>query len=89
MALRKQFTQVETGAEFPEGYLRVQALRYIHGGDLRVDVACFKDEAARQAGKQPVGAVVYIFPMVDDQPLRPYAYAQLKAHPDFADAVDV
>lgn len=88
MALKKVFSQPETGAEFPEGYLRVQAIRYIHGGDLRVDVAAFKDEAARQDGKQPVGVAAYTFPMVDDQPLRPYAYDQLKAHADFADAVD-
>jgi hypothetical protein len=60
-------------------------------GATTLEVASYLDAAARTAGKTPIGESSLTIPSMPDfngDP-RPWAYAQLKARPEWAGATDV
>lgn len=60
-------------------------------GSTTLEIESFISAEARTAGKSPTGGMSVTLPIVPDfngDP-RPWAYAQLKARPEFSSATDV
>ena len=89
MALQVAISDSIVGVPFAEAYANIQFARMTKV-DAMVFVNWYANAAARWANKAPVLQKEYIAPM-SALTTAPYAamYEWLKAHPDFAGAVDV
>lgn len=98
MALQINMTETNVGLEAPQAYARIMSLNFnATDGKVSVHVDIYASEAARQAGKIPIGGAVYSgtvgidFPSLDESipGIRAAVYTWLKTLPAFSGAVDV
>lgn len=87
MALQLSMPTSPLGIGFPSAYARIARV----SGDknsARAMIEIHANEAARQAGAQPIETRIHTSPMPSDAPLYPTLYSALKLLPEYAGAVD-
>ncbi len=98
MALQVNLPETNVGLPAPEGYARIVALAYdLLTGKAQVAVNIYANQAAREAGKNPVAGGVFEGKPGEDMPsldadipgVRAALYGWLKTLPVFASAIDV
>ena len=99
MALQMDLQETNIGVPAPQAYVRIVAYSYdAQSNNVQVAVNIYASEAARRAGKTPIGGGIYSgvvgvsFPSLDEpisSGVRGALYSWLKTQPAFLAAVDV